>query len=178
MAMLRLPLTTTRLTVRRPVRSDMGSWRDLYSTPLVRVHLNGPIDRTEAEWWSGMSELENNDDQTLSVFLSSTNEFVGTCGFLNGKHDSAVWEVYVILCPKFWRQGLASELTRCLVATAFSDLRADRVIGVVDPKNAASIEMITKLGFIFSGTFSQPGQWQDGHHVYDVTCQKDQVLRS
>ena len=59
--------------------------------------------------------------------------------------------------PEFWGLGLATEAGQALVAAAFRDCNAERVVARVHPDNAASIRVIEKLGLHYIG--SEPGEY-------------------
>lgn len=164
---LPLPIVTPRLVIRDAVRADMRSWSTLYRSPKVRRHMNGPLKRTGQEWWAGQQRTAVDVDRPLSIVQSETNEFVGTCGFFRTPQQHE-WETWLLLRSKFWGAGIGTEVTSALIAAAFSSLGALRVVGIVDPNNHASLNMIKRLGFVFVGEYMCTTSWQQGHHVYSV----------
>ncbi len=163
---LPLPIITPRLIIRDAVRSDMRGWSALYRSSKVRRYMNGPLKRTAKEWWAGQQRLGADLDRPLSIVLES-NELVGVCGFLTSA-QSGEWETWLLLRSKFWGKAIGAEATSALVEVAFSSLGAQQVIGIVDPKNQASLSMITKLGFSFVREYSGGLPWQQRHHIYGV----------
>lgn len=164
---LPLPVVTSRLVIRDAIRSDMSSWSALYRSPKVRKHMNGPLKRTAQAWWAGQQRVAADVDRPLSIVHSETNEFVGACGFFKTPQQHE-WEIWLLLRFKFWGAGIGAEITSALIAAAFSSLGAQRVIGIVDPTNHASLSMIKRLGFAFVGEYTGTTSWQQGHHVYSV----------
>ena len=169
---LPIPIVTERLVIRQAVRTDMEEWSALYGNPKVRQYLNGPLNRSAQAWWNGQQPLLANVDQALSVVLSATNEFVGTCGFFKTE-QLGEWEAWVQLRTSFWGKAIGTETTLALMRVAFKSLAAERVVGLVDPANVASINMIEKLGFVFIREYAGKSLWQSGHHVYGVERLKD-----
>jgi RimJ/RimL family protein N-acetyltransferase len=49
------------------------------------------------------------------------------------------------LAPAWWGRGLATETARAAVAHAFGPLGLPRVVSIVDPGNAASLGIVSKL---------------------------------
>lgn len=145
----------------------MRNWSALYRSPVVRRHMNGPLQRTAKEWWIGCERNAGLAEQQLSVVLSSSNDFVGVCGFLQSR-ENREWELYLVLRQKYWRKGLATELAKTLITIAFDSLGARRVVGIIDPENQSSLKMVEKLGFRFMRKHSKPGHWQDGHFFYGI----------
>jgi len=164
---LLLPIITPRLVIRDAVRADMRGWSALYRSPKVRQHLNGPLKRTAREWWRGQQKILADVDRPLSVVLSQTSKLVGVCGFLNTEHPGE-WEAWLLLRSKFWGKSMGKEITSALVDIAFMSLGAQRVIGIIDPKNHASLSMIKKLGFTYIREYTGIFHWQSGHHIYGV----------
>ena len=164
---LPLPIVTPRLVIRDAVRSDMRGWSALYRSSKVRRYLNGPLKRTAKDWWAGQQRLSANLDRPLSIVLPVTDELVGVCGFITSAQPGE-WETWLLLRSKFWGKAIGAEVTSALVEVGFSSLGAQRVIGIVDPANQASLSMITRLGFSFLRAYSGVQPWQQGHHIYGV----------
>jgi RimJ/RimL family protein N-acetyltransferase len=130
--------------------------------------MNGPLKRTAQEWWAQQQRHLSDVARTLSIALQETNELVGICGLFDAAQYGE-WETWLQLRSRFWGQGIGSEVTSALLDVAFRSLGASHVIGVVDPMNQASLNMIKRLGFAFQREYAGGYQWQQGHHVYAVT---------
>lgn len=74
-------------------------------------------------------------------------------------------EIGYILHPDYWGRGLATEAVSAAIRRIFArhDLAALRAD--VDPRNAASIGLLIKLGFTVSGRASRT--WQIGEEWCD-----------
>ena len=164
---LPVPITTPRLVIRDAIRADMRGWSALYRSPKVRQHMNGPLKRKPQEWWGRLQQHSADLDRPLSIALPETNELVGACGFLNGA-QLGERETWLLLRAKFWGKAIGTEVTSSLVGVAFASLDAQRVIGIVDPANHASVNMIKKIGFAFVREYSGKVPWQLGHHIYSI----------
>lgn len=74
-------------------------------------------------------------------------------------------EIGFILSSDYWGKGLASEALAAVIARAFAVHKLPRIIADVDPRNAASLALLTKLGFVQTGyrerTFNLAGEWCD-----------------
>jgi RimJ/RimL family protein N-acetyltransferase len=81
-------------------------------------------------------------------------------GFAGLKHLDDLGEVDVgyRLLPAHWGQGLATEASRAAVDYGFTHLRLGRIIGLVDPQNAASVRVLEKLGMTFVAVVEFRGQ--------------------
>jgi RimJ/RimL family protein N-acetyltransferase len=58
-------------------------------------------------------------------------------------------EVAWAIVPEHWGQGLATELARAAVATAFDDLGLVELVALTLPQNAASRRVMVKAGFAY-----------------------------
>lgn len=164
---LKLPIITPRFVIRDAVRADMQGWAAMYRSPKVRLYMNGPLKRTPQDWWSGQQRLLSYIDRPLSIVFAETNELVGVCGFLYPAQDDE-WETWLLLRSKFWGKSIGTEITSALIDIAFASLGAHNVIGIVNPENQASLNMIKKLGFVFVREYTGRQLWQQGHHIYSV----------
>jgi RimJ/RimL family protein N-acetyltransferase len=131
------------------------------------------LKRKAQDWWSNQQDIFADVDRPLSVVLSESNELVGVCGFLiaDQPNEPDEWEAWLLLRSKYWGKAMGVEITSALIAVAFKSLAAQRVIGIVDPANHASLAMIKKLGFSYMRDYSDPSNpsnWQNGHHIYGV----------
>lgn len=69
-------------------------------------------------------------------------------------------EIGYVLLPRFAGQGLATEVASSLTDYLFRELRAEKVVAVTDPENAASQRVLEKCGF-------QP---KSRLEIYGATC--------
>lgn len=53
------------------------------------------------------------------------------------------------LARRSWGRGYASEAAKAVVEDAFGSDKVDRLIGIVDPNNGASVRVLQKLGMSF-----------------------------
>jgi [ribosomal protein S5]-alanine N-acetyltransferase len=81
------------------------------------------------------------------MFLRSTGELVGCCGFRPRPAPPGVLELGFLLRPEFWGQGLATEAARAAVAHAFEVLGASAIFAGHHPENGGSRRVLQKLGF-------------------------------
>jgi RimJ/RimL family protein N-acetyltransferase len=62
------------------------------------------------------------------------------------------------LLPAHWGHGLATEASRASVEYGFAHLGLERIIGLVDTENVASVRVLEKLGMTFTGLVEFRGQ--------------------
>jgi RimJ/RimL family protein N-acetyltransferase len=77
-------------------------------------------------------------------------------------------EIGFILAPEVWGQGLAREALEAVVARARSR-GVKRITADVDPRNAASIGLLTRQGFVRTGeataTIKVGDEWADSVYL-------------
>jgi len=81
------------------------------------------------------------------VFLRSSGELVGCCGFRPRPATPGTLELGFLLRPQFWGLGLATEAARAAVEHGFGALDATAVFAGHHPENLGSRRVLEKLGF-------------------------------
>jgi len=94
--------------------------------------------------------------QYWPIFLLSNGQHVGCVGLRPNKLEEKIYELGFHLRPEFWRQGLAEEAARAVIAYGFDELGANALFAGHHPKNVASHHLLEKLGFDFIGTELYP----------------------
>lgn len=86
-----------------------------------------------------------------ACILKSTGEQIGFAGL---KYLDELGEVDVAyrFLRKYWGQGLATEVALASIRYGFAALGLKRIIGLVMPKNIASLRVLEKTGLRYSGT--------------------------
>jgi RimJ/RimL family protein N-acetyltransferase len=99
--------------------------------------------------------LERTEDRT----------FVGDCGLKTFETDNRLAQIGYTIARQYWSQGYAQEAVRGLVDYAFRNFPLHRIIASVDPRNAASVRVLEKSGFVKEAHFRQSewfkGAWAD-----------------
>jgi len=102
--------------------------------------------------------------------LLETGEVIGFAGLAHPlwfpvhAHEVEVgWRLH----PSFWGKGYATEAGRAALAAARDHLGLDRVIAVIDPANAASIAVATRLGLDLESTEPHP-QGPGDIHIFAI----------
>lgn len=134
-------IETERLVLRAAQAEDAVPLFDVFgNADVMKYWSSAPHERvreTEA-LVAGIAEIA---DQNRYFVIDHQGRAVGTAGFWKGQ------EIGFILHPDLWRQGYGSEILGALIRHGFDVLGFDRIIADVDPRNAASIGLLTKLGF-------------------------------
>jgi RimJ/RimL family protein N-acetyltransferase len=100
----------------------------------------------------------------FGVELKASGELIGDL-YLKMDEAGKQAEIGYTFSPKFQRQGLATEAARGLVNHAFTAKGLHRIYGVTDPRHAASINLMKRLGMRQEAHFRESlwfkGEWAD-----------------
>jgi RimJ/RimL family protein N-acetyltransferase len=112
-------------------------------------------------WLADMAALTPEAGEDFVVELEG--RAVGKCGFWR-------WpEIGFLLAPDVWGRGLGREAATAVLARGFAVHRLDRAVADVDPRNAASLALLARLGFRETGraarTFRVGGEWSDSVYL-------------
>lgn len=111
--------------------------RGVRTTDNARKYLeNGPL-----------TSYVKNGFGLMAVVLKETGDVIGICGLIKRDALDDVDIGYALL-PKYWSKGYAIESTQAVVVNA-KEMGLRRIVAIVDPKNAASINVLQKLGMTY-----------------------------
>lgn len=132
------------------VELAVGLWGDPDVTRFIAA--SGPPSRAEIEERLAreMATQADHGIQYWPIFLRGDGRHVGCCGLRPYQPERSVVEFGVHLRPAFWRQGLAGEGARAVIEHAFEKLGARAVFAGHHPRNAASGELLARLGFRYT----------------------------
>lgn len=156
-------IRTPRLLLRRARPADADAMHLVLSDPACMRHWSSAphADRAETVAWI---------DAMASADPAASDDFIVTAdGRVIGKMGAwRVPEIGFILARDAWGRGLAFEagaaFLRHAAARGLDHLTAD-----VDPRNAASLRLLDRLGFHRTGTaertFHIAGEWSDSVYL-------------
>ncbi len=137
-----------------PEVARFQSW-DSFSEDDGRAFLEANARRNPGEPGWFQFALERTEDRKL----------VGDCGLRTFETDNRLAQIGYTIARQFWRQGYAQEAVRSLIDYAFGNFPVHRIIASVDPRNAASVGVLEKTGFVKEAHFRQSewfkGAWAD-----------------
>ncbi|MEP5728731.1 MAG: GNAT family N-acetyltransferase [Sulfitobacter sp.] len=121
--------------------------------------------KTSQETATLIQETIDRDVRTTAMFaIEFEGRVIGTGGF------RSIPEVGYILHPEVWGKGLGTEAMDALITYGFEERGFEEIIADVDPNNAGSIALLTKLGFEETSraqnTINIDGNWY--HSIYFV----------
>jgi ribosomal-protein-alanine N-acetyltransferase len=82
-----------------------------------------------------------------AIFNKADNDFIGVCMLKPSESDGDKIELGYRLHFKYWGQGIATELTKALIAYGFNKIGLSEICAVTHPQNAASQKVLLKAGF-------------------------------
>lgn len=157
-------VVTARLRLRRVRLDDLGA---------IHVILSNPI---AMRYWSSLpfTELEQSRQWLEAMIEAPAGEsddyVIERDGVVIGK--AGCWripEIGYILHPDHWGQGLAREALTALIPHIFARHPIAAITADVDPRNAASLKLLARLGFEETGraarTMQIGDEWQDSVYL-------------
>ena len=81
--------------------------------------------------------------------MTDNEKLIGWCGLGPLEFSSGEIEIFYGLSKDQWGKGIATEAATTVLAYGFETLKLDRIVAVTDPRNAASVKVIEKLGMIY-----------------------------
>jgi [ribosomal protein S5]-alanine N-acetyltransferase len=156
-------IRTDRLILRRAGWDDLDAVHRLMSDPRVMRYWSRPEHETLAEtrrWLKDLVEPETGSDDFL---IEYQGEVIGKAG---------AWslpEIGFLLHPDQWGKGLAHEAVTAVISYLFTAYKVPELTAEVDPRNAASLTLLSKLGFVETGraerTLMWRGEWCDSIYL-------------
>jgi len=153
-------IITTRLVGRRVIPDDLPELVTHFADPRVAATLGGVKTAEATAAWL-KRELTQWINGRVGYYLfrdRGTRVMVGLCGLrrirLEGKNEIELG--YSVVAER-WRQGLASEMGRALVAMGEGELAAEGIIAFTLPWNVGSRGTMERLGFTFEKVIRHSG---------------------
>ena len=148
-------ITTDRLILRGWSEADLDPLARMYADERVVRYLGNPQTATRDETWRSIAMMLGHWDLRgygpWALEERGTGAFVGRSGLYNPQGWPGL-EAGWVLSPDHWGKGYATEAGHASIRWAFDELRADHVISLIHPKNAASIRVAERVGETYEGT--------------------------
>jgi len=157
-------LKTDRLLLRPFAEADTPALHSIYSNPEAMQYWSKPpfddIAQTDA---FVRAVLAADPATTLEFVVERQGRVIGRAGFWQGA------EIGYLFHPDHWGQGYGTEAIGAMIAHAFAEQGIERATADVDPRNAASLALLKKLGFRETGraanTIEIAGVWCDSVYL-------------
>lgn len=162
-------LTSERLQLRPLRETDADDLFAIFSDPEI------------TRFWSSPCMTRREDAQALIEDIAESIErgellewglerrtvpgLIGTCSIVNLDRANRRGEIGFALARSTWGHGYMAEILPVLVDHAFGALGLHRLEADVDPRNAASIRLLERLGFRLEGRMRE--RWQVTGEVQD-----------
>lgn len=136
-------IKTQRLILRSAQEGDVEALFDVFAHPEAMKYWDTPPHTMKSQTQSfvrGMinANLENSEDFVVVY----EGKVIGKAGFWNFP------EIGFIFHPDYWGKGLAKETVSALIDFGFTERKLTKITADVDPRNARSIGLLTRLGFV------------------------------
>lgn len=153
-------LRTERLLLRPARTDDLEALHAIMRQPRAMAYWSTPphdsVEQT-ADFLEGMMTIPPREGEDFVI--ECEGQMIGKAGLYRFP------DIGYILDPAFWGRGLAREALAALIVRAFSVHRLPRIQADVDPRNAASLRLLARLGF--RETHRQTRTWLVGEEWCD-----------
>lgn len=146
---------TARLVLRRARPGDLADLHAVFSHPAAMRYWSRPeherIEETQA-WLDDMVALPADSDEFV---IERAGRVIGKVG---------AWrlpEIGYILHPDHWRQGLMHEALAAVIPWLFARHPVPELTAEADPRNHASLSLLTRMGFAETHRAERTLQWRD-----------------
>ena len=152
-----------RVRLRQLSERDVPALFAVFGDPVVTRYWSTPALRDEAAAAELLAQILTRARERFGfqwgIARRSDDELLGTCSLYRLDFENRRSEVGFALGQAHWGRGYGSEAVRLAVAYAFDVLRFERLEADVDPRNAASLRALERLGF------TREGYLRERYHV-------------
>lgn len=154
-------IVTDRLILRHARLADVDDMHAILSNPVAMTYWSSlpheTVEQTRA-WVAGMVEAAESGPG-LDFIIEFEGRAIGKAGFWK------LPEIGYILHPDVWGRGLAREALEAVIRVGFEHGGVETITADVDPRNAASLGLLERLGFVRTG-FAR-NTWEIGGVLMD-----------
>lgn len=151
-----MSIRTQRLLLRKAELRDLEDLHAVFSRPEAMRYWSRPahesLDLTRAYLHLMLSA---DPDIADDFVIEHGGRVIGKCG---------AWrlpELGFILHPDFWRGGLMSEALEAVIEHLFATHAMEQLTAEADPRNAACLGLLARLGFVETHRVARTMQWGD-----------------
>ena len=163
-------ITTPRVVLRWISEDDIDSLYEIFSSPQVmRYWSSAPLSDREAAADLQREIAEGNESETMlkwGLALRDSDTVIGTTTLFNLSLDNGRAELGYAMAHAHWGKGYMNEALTALVSHAFEVMELHRLEADVDPRNAASIRTLERLGFQREGFLRE--RWHVNGEIQDA----------
>jgi [ribosomal protein S5]-alanine N-acetyltransferase len=163
-------ITTPRVVLRWISEDDIDSLYEIFSNPQVmRYWSTAPLAERAAAAELQREIADGNESETMfkwGLALRESNTVIGTTTLFNLNFDNGRAELGYAMGRAHWGKGYMNEALNALVSHAFEVMELRRLEADVDPRNAASIRTLERLGFQREGFLRE--RWHVNGEIQDA----------
>jgi ribosomal-protein-alanine N-acetyltransferase len=148
-----LPIRTERLLLRALEPGDADALHRLYGDPEAMRYVGSGGARTREQTEAGLARLINHQEQHgFGMWMVENDDGpIGVAGLMLVEGSGPDVEVVYELERAAWGRGYATEAARACLEVGFRQLGVRRIVALAYPQNAASINVMRKLGMTPAG---------------------------
>jgi RimJ/RimL family protein N-acetyltransferase len=162
-------INTSRLSLRSISADDVDDFFAVYSDPEVMRYWSTPPlpDRTAAgKQISEINEgFKRHELLKWGIALRTDDTLIGSVTLFHPDFTHRRSEIGYAIGRAYWGQGYMGETLTAVLNYAFETLEFHRIEADVDPRNAASIRTLERLGFQREGYLRE--RWQVNGEIQD-----------
>jgi len=163
-------IDTSRLTLRGIIAEDVDDFFTIYSNPeVMRYWSTPPLPNRDAaaEQVAEMQTLfERREMLKWGIALRTDNKLIGSVTLYHPDFTHRRVELGYALGRDYWAKGYMQETLSAVLAFAFDALAMHRIEADVDPRNAASVRALERMGFQREGYLRE--RWQVNGEIQDA----------
>ena len=163
-------IDTERLLLRALTAEDTDDFFEVYShVEVMRYWSSPPLPNREAAS-NQINEIhdgfKNRQFLKWGIALRSNDKVIGSVTLFHPDFTHRRVEIGYALGRPYWGQGYMKETLTAVFNYAFDDLNFHRIEADVDPRNAASIRALERLGFQREGYLRE--RWHVNGEIQDA----------
>ena len=163
-------ITTPRVVLRWISEDDIDSLYEIFSNPhVMRYWSSPPLANREAAAELQREIADGNESETMfkwGIALRDSNTVIGTTTLFHLSLENGRAELGYAMAYAHWGKGYMNEALTALVSHAFEVMELRRLEADVDPRNAASIRTLERLGFQREGFLRE--RWHVNGEIQDA----------
>jgi len=154
-----MQLTTSHLLIREFRQSDLDTILNIENLPGMLRFESGIIGRDNAQRYLDLAIQEAGQSPRsrfhLAITYPTDGAIIGRISLTSQNSDIHEWEIGWAIREEDWGKGYASEAALRLLAFAFDELNAHRVVAFCHADNLPSIRVMEKIGMRREGLLRQ-----------------------
>ncbi len=148
-------LITPNLVLRRARMGDLEDLHACFSQPAAMRYWSRPEHETIEETREFLASMVKAPADSDDFVVEHQGRVIGKAG---------AWhlpEIGFLLHPQFWHRGFAREALDAIIPHLFATHPIEALTAEADPRNAASISLLQRLGFAETHRAARTMQWRD-----------------